>query len=350
MTISLPDSRTLPDDLLEAFRLRALHARQLGYTECEIADILGVSRETVSRWWSAYTAGGVDALPQQRSGRPVGSGRLLTDDQGRYLQALIDHNTPQALGIAAPLWTRRAVRDLIRQELDLDLPLRTVGQYLRRWGYRPKRPARKARQQDPEEVRRWLQETYPAVVARAAAEGADIYWCDETGLHPDTTVGRGYARADETPVKEVSGSRKRVNAVSAINNQGAAHFLTFPGTLDAAVFVVFLELLLRQTSRKIFLILDQLQVHESAAVQAWVTAHAEWLELIPLPKYVPELNPTEYLNNDVKEEVNAEGLPANEQELHTHVDNFLHKIAYWPERIMSYFCHPAVQYAAATIM
>ena len=124
----------------------------------------------------------------------------------------------------------------------------------------------------------------------------------------------------------------------------------WPPTLDAAVFVVFLELLLRQTSRKVFLLLDHLQVHESAAVTAWVAAHAERLELIALPKYTPERNPTEYLNNDVKEEVNAAGLPANEQELHTHLDNFLHKIAYWPERIMSYFCHPAVQYAAATIM
>jgi transposase len=113
--------------------------------------------------------------------------------------------------------------------------------------------------------------------------------------------------------------------VSAINNQGAAHFLTFPGTLDASAFLVFLELLLQQTTRKVFLILDNLQVHESAAVRAWVAAHAERIELIPLPKYTPERNPTEYLNNDVKEEVNAGALPRNEQELHTHVDNFLHK-------------------------
>jgi hypothetical protein len=188
------------------------------------------------------------------------------------------------------------------------------------------------------------------LVARAVAEGGDLYWCDETGLQIDTTAGRSYARVGVTPIKEVTGGHTRINAVSAINNQGEAHFLTFPGTLDASAFLVFLELLLQQTTRKVFLILDNLQVHESAAVKAWVAAHAERIELIPLPKYTPERNPTEYLNNDVKEEVNAGGLPRNEQELHTHVDNFLHKIAYWPERIMSYFCHPAVQYAAATIV
>jgi len=350
MTISLPDTRGLSDDLLEALRLRALHSRELGYSECDIADILGVSRETVSRWWAAYNRGGMGALPHERSGRPVGSGRTLTDEQGRYAQALLGHYTPRALGIAAALWTRRAVRDLIRQECGLDLPVRTVGEYLRRWGYRPKRPARKARQQDPEAVRRWLDETYPAVVARAAAEGGAIYWCDETGLQIDAVTGRGYARADATPTKEVTGSHTRVNAVSAISNQGEAHFLTFPGTLDETAFLVFLELLLQETSQKVFLILDNLQVHESAAVTAWVAARAERIELIPLPKYTPERNPVEYLNNHAKEEVNAAGMPVTGQELHTHLDTFLHKIAYWPERIMSYFCHPAVRYAAATNM
>ena len=42
-------------------------------------------------------------------------------------------------------------------------------------------PSRHAKDQDPEEVRRWLEETYPAIEQRAAREGAEIYWCDETG-------------------------------------------------------------------------------------------------------------------------------------------------------------------------
>jgi transposase len=348
MTISLPDARTLDDDILEALRLRALHARGLGYSECDIGAILGVSRETVSRWWSAYRGGGVAAIPHERSGRPLGSGRTLTDDQASRLQELITQHTPQRLGIAAPLWTRRAVRALIQQEYGIDMPVRTVGEYLRRWGYRPKRPARQGRGQDPEEVRHWLDKTYPAVVARAAAEGGDIYWCDELGLGIDTYAGRGYARAGETPVKEVTGSRTRVNAVSAISNHGEGHFLTFTGTLDAATFLTFLELLLQETSRKVFLILDNLRVHEDAGVAAWVAARPDRIELIPLPKYTPERNPVEYLNNDAKAEVNAAGLPTTQQELHANLDAFLHEIASWPERIMSYFCHPAVQYAAAT--
>lgn len=348
MAVSLPDARKLSDEVLEALRLRALRACEMGFTEADVADLLGVCRETVCRWWTAYGSGGLAALPQQRSGRPLGSRRLLTDDDARRIQDLLDHKQPKDLEIAAPLWNRRAVAALIQQQLGVTLAVRTVGAYLQRWGYTPQRPTRKSRQQDPEEVRQWLEETYPAVVRRAQAEGADLYWCDEMGIGIDTYAGRGYAQPDHPPVKDVTGTHARVNAVSAINPQGRAHFLTFTGALDAAVFIAFLGLLLQATRKKIFLVLDNLQAHLSVEVAQWVAARAERLELIPLPKHAPERNPVEYLNNDVKEEVNAQGLAETQEGLHSNLDAFLHKLACWPQRIMSYFCHPAVQYAAAT--
>jgi hypothetical protein len=168
------------------------------------------------------------------------------------------------------------------------------------------------------------------------------------GVGIDSYAGRGYARPDHPPVKDVAGTHIRVNAVSAINNQGRAHFLTFTGALDAAVFIFFLGLLLQATRQKIFLVLDNLQAHLSVEVRQWVAARAKRIELIPLPKHTPERNPVEYLNNDTKEEVNARGLAENQEGLHANLDTFLHKLACWPQRIMSYFRHPAVQYAAAT--
>src|SRR5690242_16969116 len=122
MAITLPDARALSDEVLQALRLRALHACELGFSECDVADLLGVAPETVSRWWSAYQTEGLDGLPGQRTGRPVGSGRTLTDEQAGRIQQRIDGNTPQDLGIASPLWNRRAVRDLIRKECGIDMP------------------------------------------------------------------------------------------------------------------------------------------------------------------------------------------------------------------------------------
>src|SRR5262249_27750723 len=148
------------DEVLEALRLRALRGCQLGYTETEIAEVLGVSRETVSRWWTAYADHGLEALPGDRTGRPVGSGRTLSDEQARRIQDQIDDHSPEELGIAAAVWSRKAVRDLIRQEFGIEMPVRTVGEYLKRWGDTAKAPRRHAKDQDPDEVAEWLEETY----------------------------------------------------------------------------------------------------------------------------------------------------------------------------------------------
>ena len=109
MSISLPDARQLSDEVLQALRLRALRGCELGYTESEVAELLGLSRETVSRWWTAYADDGLDALPGDRTGRPVGSGRTLNDDQAATLRTILNEKTPRTWGSPPPLWTRRAV-------------------------------------------------------------------------------------------------------------------------------------------------------------------------------------------------------------------------------------------------
>jgi transposase len=346
MAISLPDARQLPDEVLEALRLRALHGIELGFTEVDIADLLGVSQETVSRWWTAYATGGLDAIPGDRTGRPVGTGRTLSDEQARRIQDRIDHQSPEELGIPAPLWSRRAVRDLIRRELGITMPVRTVGEYLKRWGYTAKRPRRHARRQDPEEVRKWLEETYPALEARAREEEAEIFWCDETGAAADAHPRYGYARKGRPATMEVPDTHIRMNQISAISNAGTVRFMTYEGSMDGALFKVFLGRLLRSATRKIILIVDRLKAHEKGTVAEWVEAHKDRIELISMPARTPELNPDEYLNNDLKGNVNEAGLPANEGELRSRMQRFMRRLLDAPEHVMNYFLHPSVQYAA----
>ena len=216
MAIPLPDARELSDEVLEALRLRALRGCQLGFTEVQIAEILGIARETVSRWWSAYADHGVQALPHRRTGRPLGSGRVLTDPQAEHIRQQLRTHQPEELGIAAPLWTRRAVRDLIRREYNACLALRTVGRYLQRWGFTAKRPRRHSRDQDPEEVQQWLEETYPAIAARAQREGAEIHWGDEVGVAADQLPARGYAPQGAAAAVDVPDRHVRANQISTI--------------------------------------------------------------------------------------------------------------------------------------
>jgi len=347
MALSLPDARALSDDVLEALRLRAMRGCELGFTETELADLLGVCRETVCRWWSAYAAGGRDALPQERSGRPLGSGRVLTDAQAAHIQQLLRTYSPEEVGISAPLWNRRAVQDLIRQECDVPLAVRTVGLYLRRWGFTPKRPSRHSRDQDPEEVRHWLEETYPAIEARAAREQAEIHWCDEVGVAADAHPARGYAPQGEQATIEVPDRHIRANQISTITNTGQVRFMTYLGTMNAALFLVFLGRLLRSTTGKVFLIIDRLRAHKTPEVLAWLAAHRDRLEVFDLPRYAPELNPDEYLNHDLKGQVNAAGLPHDPCEVRSRIQAFMRKLVHLPEQVISYFQHPSVQYAAS---
>jgi transposase len=346
MAILLPDARQLSDEVLEALRSRALRGCELGYTETEIAELLGLSRETVSRWWTAYAERGMEALPGGRTGRPVGSGRVLSDEQARDIQDRIDHHSPEELGIPAAVWSRKAVRDLIRRRCGIDLPVRTVGEYLKRWGYSAKVPRRHARRQDPIEVAEWLVWTYPAIERRAAREDAEIHWCDETGARADEQPRRGYARIGHPAWIEVPDPHIRMNLVSTITNEGSIHFLTYEKTMTAKLFITFLERLLRETTRKVFLIADRLRAHEAEEVEDWLARHRGRIELFWLPTYSPELNAEEYLNNDLKGAINAEGLPENKEDLRSRMVQFLNELRRLPERVRDYFRHPCVQYAA----
>jgi transposase len=346
MAITLPDARRLSDEVLEAPRLRALRGCELGFSEVDVADLLGVSRETVSRWWTAYAAGGTEAIPGDRTGRPVGSGRTLSDEQGRRIQDLIDDHGPEELGIAAATWSREAVRDLIRNECGIAMPVRTVGEYLKRWGYTAKAPRRHAKDQDPDEVDEWLEGTYPAIERRAAREGAEIHWCDETGAAADERPREGYSREGDPAWVEVPKPHIRMDQVATITNEGEVHFLTYKGSMTGARFLAFLERLLTETTRKAFLILDRLPAHQTQGVADRVAAHADRIELFRLPKYAPELNAEEYLNDDLKGAINAEGLPGSREELRSRMERFMSKLLQLPERVRNYFRHPCVQYAS----
>jgi transposase len=347
MAIELPEGRRESDEVLDALRLRAIHARQRGYAVVDIAAILGVREETVSRWCSRYARAGQEALPGERTGRPIGSGRLLNSQQEQSLQQTIEAKSPQELEIPSALWTRQAVRELIRRQAGIRMPIRTVGEYLRRWGYTPQKPVRKAYKQDPKAVAEWLEKTYPEIERRAAKEGGEIHWGDETGVRSTCQHSRGYARRGQTPELTVPGSRFSVNMVSTITNQGKVRWMIYTGKMNAAVFIVFLTRLIAGVTKKTFLIVDHLSVHEAAAVDQWLADKTDRIEVFYLPKYAPERNPDEYLNCDVKANINTDGLPKDREELKGKLHRFMQRLAKLPARVASYFQHKYIGYAAA---
>src|SRR5262245_1397073 len=103
MSITLPDARRLPDEVLEALRPRAIRGCEMGYTHAQGAALLGLASETDSRWSSASAQGGAQAPPGERTGRPSGSGRSLNDGQAAWLRTILVGEQPEEVGIPSPL-------------------------------------------------------------------------------------------------------------------------------------------------------------------------------------------------------------------------------------------------------
>src|SRR5699024_7276110 len=112
-------------------------------------------------------------------------------------------------------------RQLILDEYGIDVPVRTVGIYLGRWGFTPQKPIQRAYEQSPAKAKAWLEEKYPTIHARTKAEGAEIHWGDETALVNTDTRGRSYAPRGHTPVtKGVGGTHQKLTRISTVTNRG----------------------------------------------------------------------------------------------------------------------------------
>lgn len=311
-------------------------------TRAEIGDIVGIHADTIGRWLKLDKG----RLGYATPGRKPGSGRRLDVEQEQRIKAVLIDKTPDQLKMPYALWTREAVRELIRDRYGIELPIRTVGDYLKRWGMTPQKPQKRAYEQRAPEVQAWLAEEYPEIQARAKREDAEIYWGDETGLRNDCQHERGYAPKGKTPVIRLNAKRESVNMISAITNQGKVRFRFFEGTMNADVLIDFLMRLVKDATRKVFLILDNLRVHHAKPVKEWLKEHARMIEVFYLPAYSPELNPDEYLNCDLKAGVHS-GTPARSKaQLKQKASKHMRMLQRKPSRVRKYFRHEKIRYAA----
>lgn len=343
--MQVPDARSLEPKAQEALRLRVAAAVARGMGKSEAARVFEVSRQAVRLWVRRAEEGGRGALRGKKRGRP--SQPRLGPDAARRAARLIRDRCPDQLWLPFALWTRGAVRELLRRRFGVRVSVWTVGRYLREWGFTPQKPMRRAFERDERAVRKWLREQYPRVRSLAKREKARILWGDEMGLRSDHQAGRSWAPRGETPVIPGTGRRFGCNMISAIGNRGELYFLIFRDAFTTAVFLRFLTRLLRQHRRKIFLVLDGHPVHRSRAIQRWLGEQRNRLRIFFLPPYAPDLNPDELLNQDVKTNAAGRRRPATQAQMIGNVRGYLRATQNRPEIVRSYFREEHVRYAAA---
>lgn len=342
--MDIKDTRRLSPHAQEALRQRVVQAVHEGMTQVEAARVFHVSPQSVSTWVRAYRDHGATALVSKPRGRPRKI--QLAPHQAATTVRMLTDKCPDQIKLPFFLWTREAVQQLLVERFGIQVSVWTVGRYLRRWGFTPQKPIRRAYEQDPQAVQRWLDTDYPAIRAQARAEGAEIHWGDEMGLRSDHQAGRTWGKRGQTPVVPGTGQRFGCNMISTVTNQGTLSFMVFPGRFTAPVFLTFLRRLVRQRKRKVFLIVDRHSVHRAAQTNRWLADHADQIRLFFLPAYSPELNPDELLNHDVKANAVGRKRTASLDDLVTNLRGYLRSTQRQPAVVQRYFRKPPVQYAA----
>jgi len=327
-------------------RKQVIRLRKQGLLNKAVAQGVGISECHASTIWQRYQKEGNGAIKIGQRGRQHGEQRSLRSEQEREIQRFMIDKTPDQLKLSFALWTREAVKLLIKQQYGIDMPIRTVGEYLKRWGFTPQKPIKRAYERSSQAVKQWFETTYPAIVAQARKEKAELHWGDETGIQTDAYRVRGFAPKGKTPIVKLPARKSNVNIISAITNQGKMRFMMYRETMNCQLLIKFMSRLTKDAGCKVFLILDNLRSHHGKIVKEWLAVHREEIEVFYLPSYSPELNPDEYLNGDLKNRVHS-GMPArNQDELVRKTRSFLKTISKRPQHVQNYFKHPKVKYAA----
>lgn len=338
------DARLLNPKAQEELRRRTVSAVLNGMSQTEAVKVFGVARSSVANWIRLYRQGGQKALKIKKRGRRRGT-CLEPWQAAQTVRAITDH-CPDQIKLPWALWTCEAVGQYLHEHFGVKLSRWTVARYLKNWGMSPQKPMRRAFERNPEAVQRWLEVEYPTIHQQAKLEHGEIHWGDESGFRSDHQTGTTWALRGQTPVVQISGKRFRLNMISTITNRGLLRFKVFAGRFNTDVFISFLKRLLKTTDRKVFLIVDNLSVHKAKAVKDWLVGKENEIQIFYLPPYCPELNPDEYLNNDVKSNAVGRRRAKDQDELGKNLRGYLRSTQRQPEIVKRFFHAKSVKYAA----
>lgn len=337
------DGRKLKHEVLTELRKRAVSRVQSGESPEVVVRAMGFSRACIYNWLAMYRAGGWDALDaRKRGGRP----RKLKGSMLAWVYRVVVGSDPRQYKFPFALWTRKAIGTLIYRKYRIRLSVNSVGRLLTQLGITPQKPLWRAYQQDPERVRRWVQEEYPALEREAKQLGAEIWFGDESGLRSDYHAGTTWGRKGQTPVVSSTGARYRLNLLSAVNRRGRMRFMIEKGGLNAGVICRFLDRLMAGSTKVAFLILDGHPMHKSGKVAEKVKSYKGRLHLYLLPPYSPELNPDEGVWREVKSHRLGRAGVFSFADMKSGALRALHHLAHRPDKIQAFFRTQTTLYAA----
>jgi len=338
------DGRKLSPKTMEEIRIRAVQRVQEGESPETVIKALGFSRACIYNWLARYRAGGWHALKTgSRSGRP----KKLGGKQIAWIYKTVVDKDPLQMKFNFALWTRSMVGILIKRKYGINFSESSVGRLLRQLGLSCQKPLYRAYQQNPEIVKQWKEEVFPEIKKKAKKVGATIYFQDESGIRSDFHSGKTWAVKGQTPVIVATGARFSLNMVGAISTRGQFRFMVVKGSVTADKICDFLDNLMHNAEKPIFLIWDGHPTHRSKKVKDHIASFDGKLEVYVLPSYSPELNPIEQAWNNVKGQGIGRRIVFGPDQLKSVVLSQLRKLQKLPATVKSFFRHPECAYTLA---
>jgi transposase len=331
------ESPPLDRTVREWRRFRALHLYKSGWLEVDIAQALGVTKGTVSRWLSIAKVEGSDALHSHPS---AGCPPKLTAAQVRKLPDFMWHGA-EAYGFRGDVWTCARIAQVIRWEFGVSYHKDHVSRLMKELGWTPQVPITRAIQRDEVAIERWRESVWPELRRKAVRERRTLVFMDESGFYLMPGVVKTYGPKGKTPVIDKWLSRDHLSVMAGFTPAAKVYPLVREEPLTSYDTVVFLEHLRRQTGKRLLVIWDGSPIHRWGAVPEYLSSGAaKWLHVEALPGYAPDLSPWDQGGWHHLKHVEMCNLSCMDlEELHLELHLAIGRLRQKPNLIHSFFAH-----------
>ena len=317
-----------------------MQLKQQGWYQRDIAEAVGVSEVTVSRWLARARLGGPEALLAHPAPGPPPE---LSADQLRSIPEFLWHGA-EAYGFRGEVWTCARVAKVIKEEFGVVYHKGHVARLLERLHWTPQVPIRRAIQRDEGAIERWRDEVWPELRRRARRERRTLVFVDEAGFYLLPGVVKTYSPEGQTPVLREKLTRDHLSVMGGMTPSGQVYTLTRQEPLNGLHTVEFLVHLLRVAGKRFLVIWDGSPIHRRAEVKEFVSdTHGKvWLEA--LPGYAPDLTPWDEGGWHHLKHVEMRNLICRDlEELHQEFHPALGRLRQKPRLIRSFFAQAGLK-------
>ena len=258
-----------------------------GWYQRNIAEALGVTEATVSRWLARAEEHGIDSL----SAHP-GSGHPseLSLEQRARIPEFLWHG-PEAYGFRGQVCTCARVAKVIELEFGIAYHKGHVSRLLKELHWTPQTPIRRAIQRDEAAIEEWRSVVWPELLKRSRKERRVLVLVDESVFYLLPGVIKSYSPERQTPILREKLTRDHLSVMAGMSPQGKLYTLARQESLNGWHSIEFLVHLGREAGARLLVIWDGSPIHRRAEVAQFVLEMRDAVRLEALPGYAPDLNP-----------------------------------------------------------